>query len=222
MIRVQITTDAADARKFLVNVTGMLTLRRDLNEVLADRLAFELRAHFKNKNTVPNKMGADKTNFWAKVADDTNVEEVTETGATVAVAEERFRLQLFGGTIFPKKAKALTIPLIVEARGESAASYQRDTGRKLFTIRGKKALFERTGAPATGEALLGRVRRRNGKSKSVGLVTRTGIRPVFALARSATIKKDPTALPDTAALLTALQQEADDFLADLDKQGGLA
>lgn len=231
MITAKITvTGAAETQAFLVKVTGTLRDRRGLNEALGLKLQEELKAHFIKKNAEGKKPGSladrlngPKGNFWLRMADATKLETTTDSGATVGVGTNHFNIHLFGGTILPGPGKkALTIPLITEALGKRAGQYEADTGRKLFTIRGKKALFERTGAPATGEALLGRVRRRNGKSKSVGLITRTGIRPVYALVRSATIKKDPTALPDTAALLTALQQKADDFLADIDKTGGLA
>jgi len=212
VIAIRITSDAVETRRFLVQVEGSLRNRRGLHAVLANRLADEMKDHFSAKNRQPNKLGGKKTNFWQDVADSTAVGEVTDTGASVTVAEVRFRIQLFGGTIRPTGGrKALTIPLIPEAHGLRAGNYEQETGRKLFTIRGKKALFERTGAP-TGEALTGRVRRRNGTSKSVGLISRTGVRPVFALVKSATIRKDPDALPDTTLLVTALQQEADDFI----------
>lgn len=220
MIAAQVTiTGAAETQAFLVQVTGTLNDRSGLNEALGLRLAEELKTHFGKKNVAGKKPGSladrlngPKTNFWNRMADATKLETFNERGATVGVGTNHFNIHLFGGTILPGPGKkALTIPLVTEALGKRARNYEAETGRKLFTIRGKKALFERTGAP-TGEALVGRVRRRNGQSKSVGLVSRTGVRPVYALVKSATIRKDPDALPDTAILITALQQEADDYV----------
>ena len=234
MITAKITvTGAAETQAFLVKVTGTLRDRRGLNEALGLKLQEELRSHFIKKNAEGKKPGSladrlngPKGNFWQRMADATQLESTTESGATVGVGTNHFNIHLFGGTILPGPGKkALTIPLITEALGKRASNYEADTGRKLFTVRGKKALFERTGPEKRGGFILGkgaRVRRSNGTSKSVGLATGTGIRPVYALVKSVTIKKDPAALPDTAVLLTALQQEADDFLADLDKTGGLA
>lgn len=223
MIRIQITTDAADARKFLVNVTGSLTKRRELNEVLAVRLRRELKEHFAVKNYEPNKMNAPKSNFWTQVENSTDIAEVTDTGATVTIAEERFRLQLFGGTILPTKKKFLTIPLIAEARGKFASDYEKDNGRRLFTIPGKRALFEQADQGVGQYApngLKGRVRGKN-RSFSVSLAAKTNIRAVYALARSATIKKDPTALQTQEVLVAALQEEAEDFMKDVN-EGRLA
>lgn len=226
MITVQVTTTgAAETQAFLVQVTGTLNDRSGLNEALGLRLAEELKTHFGKKNTAGKKPGSladrlngPKTNFWNRMADATKLETFNERGATVGVGTNHFNIHLFGGTILPGPGKkALTIPLVTEALGKRAANYEAETGRKLFTIRGKKALFERTGAP-TNERLVGRVRRRNGQSKSVGLITRTGVRPVYALVKSATIRKDPDALPDTAILVTALQQEADDFLREINQK----
>lgn len=223
MIKVQVTVNDAAARSFLVKIEGGLRDRRALHEALALRLAEELKAHFIKKNAVPNRMGAPRTNFWQEVADATQVAEVSESGATVAIAEARYRLHLFGGTVVPKKAKALTIPLVIEARGESAASYQLKMGRRLFSIPGRKALFEKTDAAATESltgATKGRVRGKN-RVFRVGLAARAGIRPVFALSKKATIKQDPAALPPPQALLGALQEQANDYLAAI-QQGGPA
>jgi len=223
MINIQVTVAAEDARAFLVNVTGTLTKRRELNDALAIRLRRELKEHFAIKNREPNKMNAPKSNFWRQVADATDVAEVTDTGATVAVAEQRFNIQLFGGTILPRTKKFLTIPLIAEARGKFASDYEKDNKRRLFTIPGKRALFEQT-SEGTGKSapsgVKGRVRGKN-RSFSVSLAAKPNIRAVYALARKVTIKADPTALPRAADLLTALQEEADDFMKDLN-EGRLA
>lgn len=181
--------EVAGVKTYLVNLAGKIEHRRELNKSLAIRLRRELQEHFRSKNAVPNKMGATKTNFWNQVADATDILEITESGATVQVAEQRYNIQLFGGTILPVKAKALTIPLIPEARGESVASYKLKTGRELFTTKKRNALFETT---TGGE-----------------------IRPVFALVKRATIQADPTALPPPETLLSAMQDEADDFIEAL-------
>lgn len=213
VIAIRSTITDTGARSFLVRLTGAVTNRRDLNEALALRLSAELKTHFLRKNAMPNKMGAPKTDFWNQMAAATGVLEITSDGATVTVAERRFKIQLFGGTILPKKARALTIPLVAEARGRFVKDYERDTGRHLFSIPGRNALFEKT-ANAT-ESLVagtkGRVRGTN-RSFSVGLAARTGIRAVYALAKSARIQKDPDALPPMTVLAAALAQEADDFM----------
>ena len=215
MLNVRVTVDATRFRSFMVRVTGDLEHRRDLNAVMARRLANELIDHFDAKNAVPNKMDAPSTNYWKQVAAATKVAEVTDTGATVTVADQRFNIQLFGGTVYPVKARFLTIPLVAEARGRFARDYERDTGRRLFTIPGRNALFEKTDAHARERLpghTKGRVRGKN-RGFTVNLAAGTGIRAVYALARSATIPKDPQALPPRSQLLAALQEEADAYVS---------
>lgn len=183
MISVKVTVEDTAARSFLARVSGALTNRRGLNAALAGRLADDIKAHFGRKNAIPNKMAAPKTNFWQDVADDTMPANITDTGASVLIASDRFRIHLFGGTILPKKARALTIPLVASARGRFARDYEKDTGHRLFRV--GNVLAEKDGS---------------------------GIRPVYALARSARIPKDPAALPPAAAMTASLQDEADDFI----------
>lgn len=220
MISATVTISDKDARSFVLQVIGKLDNRRELNEALAIRLRRELKAQFAEKNRVPNKMGAPKSNFWNQISDATDILEITESGATLQVAEQRFNIHLFGGTIFPVKARSLTIPLIVEARGESVASYKQKTGHRLFTIPGRDALFEKAGGSTATESRVGFTRGRD-RSFAVALAPRQSLRAVFALKKSVTIDKDPTALPSAADLLAALQEEADDFMEFIN-EGGVA
>lgn len=221
MIAVTGNVDARGARSFLVDVKVKLEKRRDFNEALGIRLRRELRTHFTRRNSEPNKMDAPKTNFWNQVAAATDLGEITETGAEVRVAEARFRIHLFGGTIVPKVAKALTIPLIKEARGESVASYRRKTGHRLFTIPGRDVLFEKMDS---GRATESRVNATRGRDRSFGvkLAPKQPLRGVFLLRDSVTIDKDPKALPPLDDLVAALQEEADDFMEYELSKGGLA
>ena len=65
MITARVTTSPKDSRSLLVEIAGPLQNRRGLNAVLAQRLADELKDHFRAKNAHPNKQGWPKTNFWA-------------------------------------------------------------------------------------------------------------------------------------------------------------
>lgn len=76
------------------------------------------------------------------------IEEADKDGFSIQFKEKRkadgstssnwgLRLQQYGGTITPKKKRALTIPVTAEARGKSARQFVQDTGRKLFAV-GKK------------------------------------------------------------------------------------
>ena len=78
-----------------------------------------------------SKFGSDVAAGWFFRGSDSD-------GATIANHATHYAFKVTGGTIIPKRGKALTIPLIPEAKGYSgAASYQQDTGRRLFKPKGK-------------------------------------------------------------------------------------
>lgn len=211
MISVSVTVDAKDAHAFLVQISGELKHPKGLNDALGRRLARELQGHFRGRNSEPNKMGAPKTNFWAQVAEVTQLTEATDAGAVVSVADVRYRIQLFGGTIKPTGGrKFLTIPIIKEARGLRVSAYEKRSGNKLFRLPGTRLLFERdrTGVSSTMSVEKVSVRRADGTFHQVGMRAKSRIRPVFALAESATIKRDPNAFPDTARLAAGLGETA--------------
>jgi hypothetical protein len=215
----------------VVRVEGIIRNPRGFNRALAERWVRELTDHFIQKNATPNKLGGPRTDFWKGVAADTAVTDVTEKGATITVANQPFRLHLFGGTIVPKKAKALTIPIVPEAHGLMARSYEQKFGRKLFTIGGPgqvPLLFERT---AGGDRSLinvtnGRTRVRGSavgefRPKTIRLAARTAIRPVYRLAKRAKIERDPDALPPVEKVAESLTRAGTLFLRVEARKGGL-
>ncbi|MDP3851965.1 MAG: hypothetical protein Q8Q59_15795 [Luteolibacter sp.] len=217
-MKITITSDAEATRNFLVAVEGELTDRRGLNAALGARLADELQSHFRSRNSKPNRMGGMKTNFWEQVAEATQVEEITENAAVVSIAETRYRIHLYGGTIKPTGGRRfLTIPLIKEARSLRVADYEKQTGRKLFRLPGTGVLVERS--DAGGERFLaqnssGVIRGKTGYRK-IAIGGGSKLRAVYALKTSVTIKRDPAALPPAEKLLSALQETANAWAKDL-------
>ena len=179
MVIVEVTIDRIE-----VKIAEVIENRRGLNAALASCLVDLLQEHFIKKNALPNKMQAKKTDFWKSISQATQVLSVSDDGAVVTVADHRLRIHVQGGTIRPVRAKSLTIPLIPEARGLFAASYEQATGRELFILKG--VLAEKTD---------------------------NGIRAVYALKKQVTIPKDPDALPSPEAISNALQEETQDWLA---------
>jgi hypothetical protein len=194
MMRISVTTDASEARKLLVRVEGTLARPRALNDALGRRLARELQGHFRERNRTPNRLGGARTNFWNTVAGATALTEVTDAGAVVSIAERRFRIHLFGGTVRPTGGrKWLTIPLVAEAHGRRVSQYEADTGRKLFIPKGGRVLMEKTDE-------------------------RT-VRAVYALRRQATVPKDERALPPMRDLARALTETGEGWISR-EMQGG--
>jgi hypothetical protein len=226
VVRINVTIEGGNVT---LHIAAPVRNRRGLHAAVASAYAGLLVDHFRAKNSVPNKMGAPKTNFWNQVAAATQVAEVTEAGATVAVAEQRFRVHLYGGTIVPKKARMLTIPLIPAARGLMARSYEQKFGVRLFSIPGRRALFERTATAPTEMAfrpIAGRMRGTGrGGSRTVTetiIKARSGLRPVYALCPSVTIGADPSALPPPAKTAAILTEEARSYLTRELAKGGAA
>jgi hypothetical protein len=121
----------------------------------------------------------DGSNFGSDVARAWALESFTSGGAVITNDAPFYRHKVTGGTLTPKRAKFLTIPLIPEAKGIRAAVYQQNSGNRLFRPKGKNVLMESTG---------------NG-----------GIRAVYALVKSITQGPWPNALPpleDIAAAYT--------------------
>ncbi len=102
--------------------------------------------------------------FMAPLSSGWHAQDVTGTGFTLAFRHSRnngspwgLRLHQKGGTISPKQARALTIPMTAEARGLRVAEFA--THRRLFRIgkkgsaRGILAYRDGSGAPHAAYAL---------------------------------------------------------------------
>ena len=89
--------------------------------------------------------GRRQGDFGADIADGWNFRTASKDGATISNGAPYYRFKVTGGTITPRRAKALTIPMLPEAVGRTAREYETDTGNRLFTIKGKKALFRKDG-----------------------------------------------------------------------------
>lgn len=139
----------------------------------------------------------DGSSYGSEVSEAWSFQSSDERGATIANNARFLKFKSTGGTVKPKRTKFLTIPMIAEARGRSAANYEVFARTNLFLIKGKLALFERVGAEITGK---------RGKGKSAAgtsTIKSHTIRAVYALVRSVTHKPWPGALPPNNLLSDA-------------------
>lgn len=98
-------------------------------KVGANAVANEIKSHFKDLNQRPNAEGWAKSGFWAQVRD--SVQVLTDSAAAVVqINDTRFNLKFYGGTVTPKTAKALSIPLHEEFKGVLPSTFPR--GRFFF------------------------------------------------------------------------------------------
>ena len=121
--------------------------------------------------------GRNSGDFGQNVALGWNFQSADKTGVTISNNADYYAFKVTGGTIIPKRVKALTIPLVPDAMGRRAADYVSITGHRLFTIPGKNALFQ---AEEGG-----------------------GVTAIYALVKKAVHKPWPGALPDDETISEA-------------------
>lgn len=91
----------------------------------ANAVGNKMKSHFRQLNQKPNKNGWKKSDFWAQIRD--SVQILAESGAAVVqINDPRFNLKFFGGTVTPKTAKLLAIPLQPEFAGVMPSTFPKD------------------------------------------------------------------------------------------------
>lgn len=96
---------------------------RPLMAAAGKELERGLRNHFWERDSETNSRGWAKKHFWRKeVASNTALTAVSDSSATVTVASPAFAHKVTGGTISPKRARALSIPLTSQAYLAGSAS----------------------------------------------------------------------------------------------------
>lgn len=194
-IKVNVADGASPALAALISaLTGPQAL--DLSEqggIAARNAAVEYHREFDQSGGWRGKryLGPgpnDGSDFGADVARGWALESFTAGGAVIANDATHYKFKVTGGTITPKRAKALTVPLVQEAKGMRASVYQQNTGHRLFTIKGKHALYERL------ETITSGARGRRGRAGSTS-IRKSGIRAVYALVKSVTMGPWPNAVP---------------------------
>lgn len=182
MIAVNVKIKDDTATPFLKGVIRDMDPAGPLAMVLGRALANVLKKHFRARNSTPNKLGGARTNFWSGVASAVSVPAQEAGGVVVSVSHPAIAQKVFGGTITPKKAKYLSIPIDPRAHGKSPRVFQ-----NLHPARTK-----------SGKLLLGLTE--NGKFSAL-----------YVLVKSVTQAPDPQALPEDSAMLEAVSDAAKSF-----------
>jgi len=162
-------------RRIAEQIKNPVALYKDVGNAVADLL----REHYIAKDAKPNKKRGERSHFWASMSRTVTDAVATSAGATLTVGDHVTPLagHLFGAIIRPRSKEALTIPIHQLAYGRSVAEFKDEIG-PLFRPKGKRILMADIGGTAV---------------------------PIYALAKSATIPKDPDALPaDTVIEKTLL------------------
>lgn len=149
--------------------------------------AFDRSGGWRGKRYLGPSQG-DGGDFGSSVANGWKFDSSDNGGATISNDASYYRFKVEGGTITPKRANALTVPIVPEAKGLRASVYQQNTGHKLFISRSRNALLERISSATTGS------RGRRGQPGAAQIKTHT-VRAVYLLLRSVTMGPWPDALP---------------------------
>lgn len=183
--------DSAGFRAALQQLLARAQRPRTLLEAAARSVRRTLVRHFSLRDLQQNRLGGDRTHWWGAVARSTHVGSVTDRQATITISHRGIGLKVYGGTVVPREAQALTIPIHAEAHGRRAATLEMLTGTKLFRLQPKK------GGP-------------------VFLVRTLGdgtLRFLYVLKTMARFSADPRALPERTAMETAATTAAAEQLA---------
>jgi hypothetical protein len=160
---------------------------REMMMACGRELSNQLKQHYQIRDrNQSNKLGGKRGHFWLQIAQ--SVQNPTVSGdalsASVDINDPRIAQKVFGGPIKAKNVDALTIPQTPDAYGRSAATFEQETGLKLFLVK---------------------------TAHGVGLAVsaeNSGITVEYILTPSVIQDKDPDALPRTELLQAAIEQRA--------------
>lgn len=187
--------------------------RKTLLQAQAKGVEVLLKGHFRARQAEGNKKRWPLPPFWFGVrntmASATAVGEVTEQSAEVVIADGRMNQKVFGGTIRPKRAKNLVIPLTAAAArmGAMEGSLSDRTDLALI-VTGKGAYLAQESYEARGSK-----GRRKGKQPAG--IQRQRLTFLFKLVKSVQQSKDPRALPLAATFEANLKGTADKIMPRL-------
>lgn len=160
---------------------------RPVMAAAASAMRKDMQEHYRNQAS--NKRGWPSRRFWQREgASRTHIAEVTDTRARVAVDSPAMAHKFFGGTVTPKRGRALAIPVRPEAY--------------------------RAGSPREGafpDLVL--LRRKRGGKAWLGTVRNKVVRILYALVPRVTHRPDKRAFPGpraaTDAALAAMARAID-------------
>jgi len=139
-------------------------------------------ALWENPSLPTHGAGRKKTQWWRKVEGSWTIIGATGSGVTLRSRDvDGFSHKVTGGTIRATRKKFLTIPIIPQAHGLSAATYS-NTISKLFAVKGVLAQADKN--------------------------SQTGIKPVFVLKKAVTQKAWKGALPPEKSYIDAFTNGA--------------
>ena len=140
MLNISLQTKGNLTEKLQKLITGLSANQSVLMGKISKEIAVRLQKKF---------LSNGGESFW-KDASNSIYKHHTETTANVVVKKVGVALQRYGGTVLPKRAKRLAIPLQRQFKGFNPREI---TGRKLFTLGARRALGRGFLAYKEGDAI---------------------------------------------------------------------
>ena len=128
MITINLTGDDRVAQ-FLKAIQGSAESRL-VRTALGEEVTQQVKSHLYDRDKTPNRLGGKRTHFYRQAGDATAY-ALTKDGAVVSINKKGVRQRLKGGTITPKNATWLTIPIHRDAHGKRAREFD-----NLFPVKG--------------------------------------------------------------------------------------
>lgn len=180
--------------KFQARFGGIIQQAKNPRTILLSagrEVGTRLKAHFRARDkSSANHLSERRSHFWLAVSRTVqNPQMEGENTVSVTINHPAFAQKVYGGTIRAKVAEALTIPVEERAYGRTTATFEAETGLKLFLLRTGKGAFQ--------SAVL-----------AVKDDTARGFTVEYILTKSVTQQADPEALPDKSAMELAILARA--------------
>lgn len=151
-----------------------------------------LKRHFrqKDKNEANKLNPGRRQHLWLQISRGVqNPVQRSLASVSISINHPVIAQKVFGGPIVAKRVRNLAIPVSPDAAGRTPATFEHETGRKLFVLQ------------STGKLLL------------ASRVSESGTAQVeFILKRRVLQRPDPTALPDEKSFSDALIARAEKVL----------
>ncbi len=183
----------------LRNFQVAITARAPMMQKLGEDLARALREHFHKRDSQPNSKGWPKRHFWNREGrNNTALTHYDAASATVTIASAAIAHKLKGGTVRPKRARALAIPAIAAAyKAIQPSAMDANTLAYIPLNRGNLV------------AMLTE-RRKNRRARP---------RVWFWIVKQATHRADPKTLPPQADVERQIQASAQQYLDRIAARG---
>jgi hypothetical protein len=166
-------------------------------DIAARAVANLLKAHYRNRDLEGNKMGGDRTGFWASVGRAVNAPQaVGKDTVRVSISHPAILQKIHGGVIRAKKAGALTIPVHPLAYGRRASVLNQ---KLKFTPAGKSTAILPLFRPKGKDYLAA--------EDASGKLT-----VYYILKKSITQKPDPKALPPNGEMQRTADEKFTEWL----------